>query len=133
MDLGNLIANQVNVDTIKTKNGGTYVLDLDNMPNQGTDGYVLTAQGVGNAPIWEDLGSVSVPWTAVPSSINPSDDNTYGLGSGSHAWQGLVAYTVYRQMIITLKRVEMQHSMVMLLEMQTTQTLQVTPILTVIQ
>lgn len=31
----------------------------------------------------------------IKSSFNPTTDNTYGLGSGSHAWQGVVAYTIY--------------------------------------
>lgn len=82
-------------DDVKTTAGGTYVWSLANMPNQGTNGYVLTAQGAGNAPVWAPAGGGSIPWTEVPSSINPSADNTYGIGSGSYAWQGVVAYTMY--------------------------------------
>jgi hypothetical protein len=82
-------------DEIQTTAGGTYVWNLANMPNQGTNGYVLTAQGAGNPPIWAPAGAGSVPWTQVPSSINPITDNTYGIGSGSYAWQGVVAYTMY--------------------------------------
>lgn len=36
--------------------GDPYVLALDNMPNQGTDGYVLTAKGAGNPPEWAASG-----------------------------------------------------------------------------
>ncbi|PVX25433.1 MAG: hypothetical protein CW691_04625, partial [Candidatus Bathyarchaeum sp.] len=82
-------------DDLKTTAGSTYVLGLSNMPNQGTSGYVLTAQGSGNPPVWAPAGGGGVTWTAVPSSINPSADNTYALGSGSHSWQGVVAYTMY--------------------------------------
>ncbi|MCW4016644.1 MAG: zinc ribbon domain-containing protein [Candidatus Bathyarchaeota archaeon] len=89
LNVGTLTATQVNSDEIKTAAGNTYVWDLANMPNQGTNGYVLTAQGTGNPPVWASAGSGSVNWTAVPSSIIPLNDDTYDLGSETHAWQDI--------------------------------------------
>ncbi|PVX25739.1 MAG: hypothetical protein CW716_07405, partial [Candidatus Bathyarchaeum sp.] len=107
MDLGNLTANQINVDEIKTKAEGTYVWDLANMPNQGTSGYVLMAQGPGNAPVWasvdgggphthvaDDITSGTFDYDDVSfanQNMNQSDHPTFGSVTGTSTDAGLKA------------------------------------------
>ncbi len=94
-----LYANTINAltgNTLTIAANTTFNGTINLASSSPTSGYVLTAQGAGNPPVWAPVsGGGSIPWTAVPSSINPSADNTYSLGSGSYAWQGIVAYTIY--------------------------------------
>ena len=123
LDLGNLSNYWTSVVTsglsIKSTNNAFVVTAGDNGENQDT--YLVPQNpsegglGLGTAEYpfkWIDVTSVftqsintlsgdltiyppTIFNSGIKSHINPSVNNAYGLGSGTHAWQGVVAYTVY--------------------------------------